>query len=129
MRRAKGLICIGVEEIIGRFPVIAGMGRPGTKLTIGMSQSAQNLGADGVLIVNPYYQPVIKEGLFRHFKEVAENIDIGIMIYNNPVTTKLWIPPDLIARLSKVDNIVADKENTTNVVAIVNREMAKAFFN
>ena len=81
------------------------------------------LGADGVLIVNPYYQPVIKEGLIRHFK------DIGIMIYNNPVTTKLWIPPDLIARLSKVDNIVADKENTTNVVAIVNREMAKAFFN
>ncbi|MHC4459631.1 MAG: dihydrodipicolinate synthase family protein, partial [Planctomycetota bacterium] len=110
-------IRITVEEVGGKFPVIAGTGRPGTKLTIEMSQSAQNLGADGVLIVSPYYQPATKEGLFRHFKEVAENIDIGIMIYNNPATSKLWIPPDLMARLSKIENIIADKENTTNAVA------------
>jgi len=113
----KKAIAVAVEEVAGKFPVIAGTGRPGTKLTIEMSQSAQNLGADGVLVVSPYYQPATKEGLFRHFKEVAENIDIGIMIYNNPVTSKLWIPPELMARLSKIENIIADKENTTNAVA------------
>jgi 4-hydroxy-tetrahydrodipicolinate synthase len=57
------------------------------------------------------------DGLFRHFESVAESIDIGIMIYNNPTTTKLWIPPALMARLSKVPNIVANKENTTNALA------------
>ena len=113
----KKAIAVAVEEVAGKFPVIAGTGRPGTKLTIKMSQYAQQAGADGVLVVSPYYQPPTKEGLFRHFKEVAENIDIGIMIYNNPVTSKLWIPPELMARLSKIENIVADKENTTNAVA------------
>ena len=113
----KKAIAVAVEEVAGKFPVIAGTGRPGTKLTIKMSQYAQQAGADGVLVVSPYYQPPTKEGLFRHFKEVAENIDIGIMIYNNPVTSKLWIPPELMARLSKIENIVADKENTTNALA------------
>jgi len=113
----KKAITVAVEEVAGKFPVIAGTGRPGTKLTIKMSQYAQQVGADGVLVVSPYYQPPTKEGLFRHFKMVAENIDIGIMIYNNPVTSKLWIPPELMARLSKIENIVADKENTTNALA------------
>lgn len=113
----KKAVSVSVDEVGGRFPVIAGTGRPGTKLTIQMSQYAQEAGADGVLVVSPYYQPPTKEGLFRHFKEVADNIDIGIMIYNNAVTSKLWIPPELMARLSKIDNIVADKENTTNAVA------------
>lgn len=113
----KKAIAVAVEEVAGKFPIIAGTGRPGTKLTIKMSQYAQQVGADGVLVVSPYYQPPTKEGLFRHFKEVAENIDIGIMIYNNPVTSKLWIPPELMARLSKIENIVADKENTTNALA------------
>jgi 4-hydroxy-tetrahydrodipicolinate synthase len=106
-----------VEEVNGAFPVIAGAGRPGTKWAIKASQRAQELGADGVMIVNPFYHLVTKEGLYRHHKEVAESIDIGIMIYNNPVTSKIWVTPDLMARLSKIDNIVLDKENTANVVA------------
>ena len=106
-----------VDEVNGEFPVIAGTGRAGTRLTIEMSQQAQKIGADGVMIVNPYYHLVTKEGLYRHFKEVAENIDIGIMIYNNPVTSKLWVPPDLMARLSKIENIIADKENNASAGA------------
>jgi 4-hydroxy-tetrahydrodipicolinate synthase len=113
----KKAITIIVEQVTGRFPVIAGTGRPGTKGTIEMSQFAQEAAADGVLIVNPYYQPATQEGLLRHYRTIAENIDIGIMIYNNPTTTKLWIPPDLMAKLSKIPNIVADKENTTNALA------------
>jgi len=106
-----------VEEVDGKFPVIAGTGRPGTKLTIEMSQKAQEAGANGVLIVAPYYNLVTEEGLYRHYQMIAENIDIGIMIYNNPVASKLWIPPDLMARLSRIKNIVADKENTPDAAA------------
>jgi 4-hydroxy-tetrahydrodipicolinate synthase len=113
----KKVIGTAVETVNGEFPVIAGTGRAGTKLTIEMSRYAQDAGADGVLVVNPYYQPVTKEGIYRHFKSVAESIDIGIMIYNNPVASKLWIPPDLLARLSKIENIVADKENTPSAGA------------
>jgi 4-hydroxy-tetrahydrodipicolinate synthase len=113
----KTVIRTVVEEVAGKFPVIAGTGRCGTKLTIEMSQAAQEQGADGVLVVNPYYHLVTKEGLFNHHKAVAENIDIGIVIYNNAVTSKVWIQPDLMARLSKIPNIVGDKENTSNVVA------------
>jgi len=113
----KKVIDIVVEEVGGAFPVFAGTGRPGTECTVQMSRYAQEAGADGVLIVNPYYLPVTKEGLFRHFKIIAESIDVGIMIYNNPVPTKLWIPPDLMARLSKIENIIADKENTANALA------------
>ena len=113
----KKALAIVIDGVAGRFPVIAGTGRPGTKYTIEMSRFAQEAGADGVLIVSPYYQPGTKGGLFRHFQSVAESIDIGIMIYNNPTTTKLWIPPDLMAKLSKIPNIVADKENTTNALA------------
>ena len=110
------VIQIVVEEVNGRFPVIAGTGRGGTKLTIEASQQAQALGADGVMIVPPYYNPVTKDGLYRHFKTVAENIDLGIMVYNNPMASRLWIPPDLMLKLSKIENIVADKENTANAI-------------
>lgn len=103
---------ITVEEVDGRFPVIVGTGRAGTKTTIEMSKYAQDVGADGVMIVLPYYHLVTKEGIYRHYKKIADNLNIGIMIYNNPVTSKLYIEPDLMARLSKIENIIADKENT-----------------
>jgi len=105
-----------VETVAGAFPVIAGTARAGTKPTILASQRAQKLGVDGVMVVNPYYHLVTLDGLYRHHRDVAQSIDVGVMIYNNPVTSKLWIPPELMARLSKIKNIVLDKENTSNVV-------------
>lgn len=108
---------IAVEEVNGEFPVMVGTARAGTKATLEMSKYAQDVGADGVMIVLPYYHLVTKEGIYRHYKKIAVNLDIGIMIYNNPVVSKLWIPPDLMARLSKIENIIADKENTANAVA------------
>jgi len=113
----KELIRIVVDEVGGAFPVIAGTGRAATKVTIELSRFAQEAGSDGVLIVNPYYQPVTEEGLYRHFQKIAASIDIGIMVYNNAVASKLWIPPDLMARLSKIENVVADKENTASAGA------------
>jgi 4-hydroxy-tetrahydrodipicolinate synthase len=113
----KTVIRATVEEVAGRFPVFAGTGRSGTRRTIQLSQYAQQVGADGVMVLNPYYQPVNEDGLLRHFKALADSIDIGIMIYNNPYTSKLWIPPHLMAKLSKIDNIIANKENTANAAA------------
>ena len=106
-----------IEEVAGRFPVIIGTARPGTRYTIEMSQHAQQAGADGVMVVSPYYHLPSGDELCRHFERIAESIDIGVMVYNNPTTSKLWIPPNLMARLSKIDNIIANKENTTNALA------------
>ncbi len=106
---------IVVEEIDGEFPVIVGTGRAGTKPTIEMSQYAQEVGADGVMVVLPYYHLATNEGIYRHYQRIAQNLDIGVMVYNNPVTSKMWIPPDLMVRLSKIENIVIDKENTLNM--------------
>ena len=112
----KRVARIVVEEVNGEFPVIVGTGRAGTKPTIEMSRYAQDIGADGVMIVLPYYHLVTKEGIYRHYKKIADSLDIGIMIYNNPVTSKLYIEPDLMRRLSKIENIVAVKENTPKAV-------------
>jgi 4-hydroxy-tetrahydrodipicolinate synthase len=113
----KTVVRATVEEVAGRFPVFGGTGRSGTRRTIELSQHAQEVGADGVMVLNPYYQPVTEDGLVRHFQELSDNIDIGIMVYNNPYTTKLWIPPHLMARLSKIENMIANKENTANAAA------------
>ena len=109
------LIKVVVDEIGGTVPVIAGTGRAATRLSIDMSLKAQDLGIDLAMISNPYYMHVSEEGLYRHFSQIAERLDIGVMIYDNPSTSKIAIPPQLMQRLSKVPNIIGVKENTTNI--------------
>lgn len=104
-----------IETVNHELPVIVGTARAGTEATIAVSKAAQDMGADGVMIVLPYYHIPSREGIFRHYQRVADSLDIGIMIYNNPFTSKLWIDPALMARLSRIDNIVACKENTTDM--------------
>ncbi len=113
----KRVIQIVVEAAGGELPVMVGTARGGTRYTIEMSQYAQSVGADGVMIVPPYYHMVTREGLYRHYQKVAESIDIGIMVYNNSITSKLFSDPELMARLSKIPNIIADKENVWNIMA------------
>lgn len=113
----KRVIKIVVEAANGELPVIVGTARGGTKYTVETSRYAQSVGADGVMIVPPYYHMVTREGLYRHYKKVAESIDIGIMVYNNSITSKLYIDPELMARLSKIPNIIANKENAWNIMA------------
>jgi len=106
-----------VEAANGEIPVIVGTARGGTRYTIETSQYAQSVGADGVMIVPPYYHLVTREGLYRHYQKVAESIDIGIMVYNNAITSKIHIDPPMLARLSKIPNIIACKENVWNIMA------------
>ena len=107
----KQYIDIVVDEVSGAFPVIMGTSRPGTKATIELSQYAEKAGVDGIMIVPPYYVPCTNENIIAHFKAIAESVKIGIIIYNNPATSKHWLSPDTIGLLSKVPNIIGTKEN------------------
>jgi len=110
----KTVVDVVCEEVNGKFPVMIGSGRAGTRNTVEFSKYAQSAGADGLLVVPPYYTMPTTDGVIRHFETLAESVDIGITIYNNPAASKLWLPMPVIQRLSKVDNIIGLKENTNN---------------
>lgn len=115
----QAVIRMVVEETNGRVVVMAGAGRAGTSETIRMCQYAQSVGADGAQVVLPYYHIPKEEGIYLHFKQVAESVDenFGIMVYNNPDVSSSWIKPSLMKELSKIPNIIAAKENTLSVAS------------
>ena len=94
----------------GRIPIIAGTGSNNTKSVIEMNRKVKELGVDGVLIVTPYYNKTTDEGLIRHYEEIAKNTTLPIILYNVPSRTGVNIKPEVAARLSKIENIVAIKE-------------------
>jgi 4-hydroxy-tetrahydrodipicolinate synthase len=104
-----------IETSAGRLPVVAGTAAAGTQRTIDISLAAQKAGADGVQVILPYYHVPSEEGLVRHFLTLADALDIGVMIYNNSAVSKLWMAPHLMARCAEHPNVVADKENTSDV--------------
>ena len=108
----RRVIEIVVEEVAGELPVIVGAANPGTLNTMAACLEAQAIGADGVQLVLPYYVAPTEAGMLAHFRTVAEALEIGVMLYNNPGVSKAWIPPHVMAQLAEVDQIVADKENT-----------------
>lgn len=101
-----------IKAVDEKFPLVIGTARPGTKYTIKLSKYADSAGADGVMIVNTYYHVATDDCVYDHYKEIAESIKCGLMIYNNPTATKLYLYPDMLAKLSKIPNIVGLKENT-----------------
>jgi len=101
-----------VDAVSGAVPVIAGVSHSGTDQAVEMARYAQEVGADCVLVALPYYHTPFREGAYQHFRAVAEAVDIGVMIYNNPDVTGAAIDPGLLARLSLIDNVVAIKDNT-----------------
>jgi len=105
-----------VVETSGEVPVIAGTSRPGTDATVEFSKRAQRLGADGVMVVLPYYHQPTEEGLYRHYKAVGEAVDVGIMLYNNPFVSGSWADPELLARISQIEEMIAFKENTSSAI-------------
>ena len=111
----KMVIKTVVEEAKGKSIVVAGTAHSGTKLTIELSQYAEEVGADGVMIVPPYYQIPTPQGIYEHYKAVAEAINIGIVIYNNPWTSKITIGTKLMKKLAEIPNVVAVKETSGNL--------------
>jgi 4-hydroxy-tetrahydrodipicolinate synthase len=106
------VIEIAVKTVNKRIPVIAGTGANATDETVMMTKKAKELGADGALLVCPYYNKPTQEGVYRHYKTVAEAVDMPQIIYNVPGRTALNILPSTVARLAEIENIVAVKEAT-----------------
>ena len=101
-----------VDEAGGKVPVIAGTGHSGTRVAAEYSKYAEQVGADGVMVVLPYYHIPEEEALYMHYKRVADAINIGIVIYNNADVSKIYIRPNLMARIAENPKIVGVKENT-----------------
>ncbi len=109
-----------VEKVAGRIPVVAGSGSNCTETAVYLSTEAEKIGADGVLLVTPYYNKATQKGLFRHFKTVADAIKIPAILYNVPSRTSCNIEPETVVKLcAEVENIVGVKEASGNISQVV----------
>ncbi|MEW5744522.1 MAG: 4-hydroxy-tetrahydrodipicolinate synthase [Nitrospirota bacterium] len=106
------VIEVAVKAANKRIPVIAGTGANATDEAIELTQKAKKLGADGALMVTPYYNKPTQEGLYRHYKAVADKVKLPIVLYNVPGRTAVNMLPPTVARLMECKNIVAIKEAT-----------------
>jgi 4-hydroxy-tetrahydrodipicolinate synthase len=107
-------IRITVEQVNGRVPVIAGTGANSTREAIELTRAAERVGADACLLVTPYYNKPTQEGLYLHYKAVADAVPIPQILYNVPGRTACDMLPETVQRLSQVSNIVGIKEASGN---------------
>ncbi len=106
----KQIIRFCIERVAGRVPVVAGTGSNNTREAIELTRYAKEIGADGALMITPYYNKPTKEGQIAHYRAVAEKVDIPIMLYNVPSRTGTNIEPQTVAEMSRIPNIVSIKE-------------------
>ncbi len=119
MEEQKRLIKIAVETSDRRIPVVAGTGSNCTRESIELAVFAKKAGSAGVLVITPYYNKPTPEGQYRHYKEIAEKAGLPVILYNVPSRTGISMLPSTVARLSKVDNIVAIKEAAGSVQQVM----------
>jgi len=98
------------DAIGGELEIIAGTGSNNTAESIALTQAAETAGVDAIMLVTPYYNRPSQEGLYQHFKTIAEHCSLPIMLYNVPGRTGVNLLPETVARLAEIDNIVAIKE-------------------
>jgi 4-hydroxy-tetrahydrodipicolinate synthase len=103
------------DAVGGRAKVVAGTGTNDTRHSVHLTKEAQGAGADGILLVNPYYNRPSQDGLYAHFRAIAESTSLPCMLYNIPGRTGVNAAPETIARLADVPNIVAVKEASGNL--------------
>ncbi|MEZ0343284.1 MAG: 4-hydroxy-tetrahydrodipicolinate synthase [Caldimicrobium sp.] len=106
----KRLFEIALEEAKGKVPLIAGTGTNDTKKALELTKMAEEMGMDAALLVTPYYNKPTQKGLYEHYKFIASQVKIPIILYNVPGRTGVNLLPDTTAKLSEIDNIVAIKE-------------------
>ncbi|MBN1407929.1 MAG: 4-hydroxy-tetrahydrodipicolinate synthase [Calditrichaceae bacterium] len=107
-----------VKHTAGRVPVIGGAGSNDTAYVVTLAQEVAKAGADALLSVTPYYNKPSQEGLFQHYKKVAEAVDLPIIVYNVPGRTNCNILPDTMVKLAEIDNIIGVKEASGNIAQI-----------
>ena len=109
-----------VKTVNKRVPVVAGTGSNATDTAIHLSKEAEKCGADGLLVVSPYYNKATQNGLFHHFKAIADSVKLPIILYNVPSRTGCNILPETVVRLCReVENIVGVKEASGNISQVV----------
>jgi 4-hydroxy-tetrahydrodipicolinate synthase len=104
------VIKITIEQARKRVPVIAGAGSNATAEAVRLTRAAQDMGADGALLISPYYNKPTQEGIYRHYKTIAQAVDLPLLVYNIPGRTSSNILPETFARLADIKNIVGVKE-------------------
>lgn len=120
----KRVIDVTIETSRGRVPVIAGTGSNSTDEAIELSVHAEKSGADGILIVNPYYNKPTQDGLFHHFKAINDSVGIPIVIYNIPSRTNVDMSVDTMARVYELKNVVGVKDATANLARVSQQRAA-----
>ena len=111
----EDLIKFTVDIVDKRVPVIAGTGSNNTANSIELSKYAESVGADGLLLVTPYYNKTTQQGLIAHYSAIADTVNLPIILYNVPSRTGINILPETYAKLSKINNIVAVKEASGDI--------------
>ena len=107
-----------VDVVGGRIPVIAGTGSNNTRASISLTKQAEATGVDGIMLVAPYYNKPSQEGMYQHFKAIAESTSLPVMLYNIPGRSVVNMSVETIVRLSDIPNIVAIKEANGNLDAM-----------
>jgi len=120
----KAVMKTVVDTVGGVVPVVAGVSQASAERTIELAKYAEEVGVDCGMIVLPYYHPASKEGMYQYLKTVAYAVKIGIMIYNNADVSGTLIPPDLMARIAKIENIIALKDNATNAADYASKALS-----
>lgn len=108
-----------VKKVAGRVPVIAGAGSNSTMHSLALCKRCEKASVDGLLIVTPYYNKTTQKGIINHYKILAENVNLPIILYNVPSRTGLNIEPKTVLELSKIKNIVGIKEASGNISQVV----------
>jgi 4-hydroxy-tetrahydrodipicolinate synthase len=107
-----------INQAAGRVPVLIGTGAEDTREAVRLSRRAEQLGADGVMIIPPFYSTPTEDELYHHYKTIADAIGLPIMIYNNPATANVDLTPPIVARLATIDNCRYIKESTLEVTRV-----------
>lgn len=118
LEEKKHVAKFAIDNVHKQIPVIVGAGGNNTKAVIEFSKYAESIGADGLLLVTPYYNKTTQNGLIMHYTEIAKNTSLPIILYNVPSRTGLNIEPKTCLKLSKIPNIVAIKEASGNISQI-----------
>jgi len=114
----KEVVRITVEAVNRQVPVLAGTGSNSTAETIELTRAAKKVGADGALLISPYYNKPSQEGIYRHYRTIAEEVSFPLVLYNVPGRTSLNILPETVARLSRIGEIIGIKEASADLYQI-----------
>jgi len=115
----KALVAeVVITQAAGRVPVLIGTGAEDTREVVRLSRRAEKLGADGVMIIPPFYSTPTDDELVHHYRTVADAIALPIMVYNNPATANVDLKPQLVARIAEIDNCLYIKESTLEVTRV-----------